>query len=403
MSEPRFVGWGAWEPVLALAFREIRDFFRDWRLVFPIVTLTLLFPVVATLTAQAVFDFMNRYGGNLIFRQANPFLLLVVGFFPITFSLVIALETFVGEKERRSLEPLLATPLSDGQLYLGKMVASLIPPLAGSYLGMGTYLLGLYLFQGWIPPLSLLAQVLALTTAEALVMVSGAVVVSSQTTSVRAANLLASFIILPMAFLIQAEAVVMFWGRYATLWWILAFLLLCNVLLVRMGTRLFNREELLGREIDVVDVRRLWRAFRRYLAWDWWWFGRPPRALPRSFRWLGWLAGLYLRELPAVLGRSRGGLAVGLASAVGAVALGWSIALRYPTPFSLGRPGPSFLGGVTAGFVLANNLRALAVGTLLGVFSFGVLSVAPLLGEVIRRVHEGRSVGEVFQRYHKYR
>ncbi|HIP86849.1 MAG TPA: ribose-phosphate pyrophosphokinase [Anaerolineales bacterium] len=32
-----------------------------------------------------------------------------------------------------------------------------------------------------------------------------------------------------------------------------------------------------------------------------------------------------------------------------------------------------------------------------------VLSVAPLLGEVIRRVHEGRSVGEVFKRYHKYR
>lgn len=32
-----------------------------------------------------------------------------------------------------------------------------------------------------------------------------------------------------------------------------------------------------------------------------------------------------------------------------------------------------------------------------------VLSVAPLLGEVILRVHEGRSVGEVFKRYHKYR
>lgn len=31
-----------------------------------------------------------------------------------------------------------------------------------------------------------------------------------------------------------------------------------------------------------------------------------------------------------------------------------------------------------------------------------VLSVAPLLGEVIRRVHEGRSVGEVFQHYSKY-
>jgi len=32
-----------------------------------------------------------------------------------------------------------------------------------------------------------------------------------------------------------------------------------------------------------------------------------------------------------------------------------------------------------------------------------VLSVASLLGEVIRRVHEGRSVGEMFRRYHTFR
>jgi len=32
-----------------------------------------------------------------------------------------------------------------------------------------------------------------------------------------------------------------------------------------------------------------------------------------------------------------------------------------------------------------------------------VLSVANLLGEVILRVHEGRSVGEVFQRYQRYK
>jgi ribose-phosphate pyrophosphokinase len=32
-----------------------------------------------------------------------------------------------------------------------------------------------------------------------------------------------------------------------------------------------------------------------------------------------------------------------------------------------------------------------------------VLSVANLLGEVILRVHEGRSVGEVFRRYHRYK
>ena len=32
-----------------------------------------------------------------------------------------------------------------------------------------------------------------------------------------------------------------------------------------------------------------------------------------------------------------------------------------------------------------------------------VLSVANLLGEVIQRVHEGRSVGEIFHRYQRYK
>ena len=52
-------------------------------------------------------------------------------------------------------------------------------------------------------------------------MVSGAVVVSTQTTSVRAANLLASFIVVPMALLIQGESIVMFWARYDILWWVI--------------------------------------------------------------------------------------------------------------------------------------------------------------------------------------
>ena len=79
--------------------------------------------------------FVERYGGELIIERLYPFLMLVVGFFPSTFSLVIGLETFVGEKERRSLEPLLTTPLTDFQLYLGKLLASTAPPVLASYLG----------------------------------------------------------------------------------------------------------------------------------------------------------------------------------------------------------------------------------------------------------------------------
>ena len=206
-------------PALIITNREVRDQFRDWRIIFPIVILTIFFPSLMNFTARQAVTFVERYGAPLIGYRLIPFLLMVVGFFPISVSLVIALESFVGEKERHSIEPLLCTPLSDWQLYLGKLLAAMVPPLLASYLGIGVYLLGTYLQVGWRPDPVLLLQIVLLTTVQALVMVSGAVVVSTQTTSVRAANLLASFIIIPMALLIQGESVIMFWARYSVLWW----------------------------------------------------------------------------------------------------------------------------------------------------------------------------------------
>ena len=205
---------------------------------------------------------MQRYGAPIVGERLIPFLLLIVGFFPISVSLVIALESFVGEKERRSIEPLLGSPLSDGQIYLGKLLAALLPPLLMAYLGITVYLVGVYKQVGWTAPPVLLVQVLLLTMVQALLMVSGAVVISSQATSVRSANLLASFIIIPMALLIQGEAIIMFWARYSVLWWVIVGQVFIAILLIRTGVAHFNREELLGRELDALNLGWAFRQFR---------------------------------------------------------------------------------------------------------------------------------------------
>jgi len=253
-------------PAWVVARRELRDQFRDWRIMVPIIGLTLFFPALMNFTAARIVGFVERHGAPIIGQRLIPFLLMIVGFFPISISLVIALESFVGEKERRSIEPLLSSPLEDWQLYLGKLVASTVPPLTASFLGILVYLIAVYHQVGWKPEPALLFQIVTLTVVQALLMVSGAVVVSTQATSTRAANLLASLIIIPVAFLIQWESLVMFWGRYDTLWWVVFGLLVVTGLLVRMGVVHFNREELLGREMDVLDLRgsarRFWRVFR---------------------------------------------------------------------------------------------------------------------------------------------
>jgi ABC-type transport system involved in multi-copper enzyme maturation permease subunit/uncharacterized membrane protein SpoIIM required for sporulation len=257
---------------LIITRREVRDSFRDWRIIAPIIILTFLFPFIAPFVAGRFSDFVAGYGAEIVGERTIPFMLMIVGFFPISISLVIALETFVGEKERRSLEPLLSTPLTNTELYIGKMLAAMIPPLLASLGGMAVYLGSLVFGDlAWRPPAALIVQIIVLTVAQALVMVTGAVVVSSQATSTRAANLLASFIIIPMALLINGESAIMFLAPDAespngigALWAIIVGMLAVVVLLLRVGNSIFNREELLGRTIDQLNLRGAFSRIGRY-------------------------------------------------------------------------------------------------------------------------------------------
>lgn len=371
---PARPGWSL-ARALIVTNREVRDQMRDWRIVVPVVALTLLFPLLMNFTAGQILTFVGQYGANIVGERLIPFLLMVVGFFPISVCLVIALESFVGEKERFSLEPLLSSPLADTELYLGKLLAATLPPLLASYLGIAVYLAGLAFSVQWYPNPGLLAQIVALTTVQALVMVAGAVVVSSQTTSVRAANLLASFIIIPFALLVQGESVVMFWGQYDVLWAILVGLILILAALVRLGVRLFNREELLGRDLDELNVRNVVRTFASAFV-----------GAGRGAGLLGW----YRREVAAALGRIGQPLLVVSAALLAAFAFGYSQAPAYPLPLKTDAAGLApriaenlaafgFLSPAGVAWVFGTNVRALALASAAGAFSWGVLGLVLLM------------------------
>jgi ABC-type transport system involved in multi-copper enzyme maturation permease subunit len=124
-----------------VARREFTDQFRDWRIVVPMLVLVTAFPFIADDTTRQAVNFMNRYGGSVILDHLIPFVVLVIGFFPLSFTLVVALESFVGEKERGTIEPLLSSPLDDLHLYLGKLLVGISTPLVFSYASIGIYLL----------------------------------------------------------------------------------------------------------------------------------------------------------------------------------------------------------------------------------------------------------------------
>lgn len=255
-------------PVWLVAQRELRDQFRDWRVLLPMIILTLGFPFLMNEFAKQTVDFMNQFDANLILDRFVPFSILIIGFFPLTVSLVVALESFVGEKERGTIEPLLSAPFDDWQLYFGKLLVGAATPLTASYISIALYL-WMVSQQGLdLPSASVLFQLLLLTTAHAILMVSAAIVISVQSTSVKAANLLASFIVLPVALLMQGEAVMLFWGNDQVLWLAVAGVLILALLLIRVGISHFQREYLLGREIDTLNFKWMLRTFWKNFKGD---------------------------------------------------------------------------------------------------------------------------------------
>jgi len=216
-------------------------------------------------------------------------------------------------------------------------------------------------------------------------MVSGAVVVSSQTTSVRAANMLASFIIIPMALLVQAVSILMFWGQYDVIWWVIVGLCVVDLILVRMGVRIFNREEILSKEMDEINLGSITRNLVGY-------FLRPPEDALRGRASARFdLVRMYRHDIPALVRMHWLPLVVVVVALAAAILMGTVYAADYPLPASSIRleslpqnafeqlPQVSFLPRFSVSGVFLNNLRSLVLAGLLAIFSFGVLALVLLM------------------------
>ena len=365
---------------LIITKREMRDSMRDWRIIAPIILLTFFFPFLAQAAASWIAGFLAQYGAEFIGEQFIPLMLMIVGFFPISISLVIALETFVGEKERLSLEPLLSTPLTNTELYIGKTLSSMIPPLIASFGGMSFYLFTLSLGETtWTPPFMVIFQMFILTIVQALVMVTGAVVVSSQATTTRSANLLASFIIIPMTLVINAEAIIIFVAPDArsetgisSLWMIALGMVIVTILLLRVGNSIFNREELLGRMIDSINLSSIFSKIWQYIrAYD-----DDGTTASNLIEW-------YIKSIPYSLNKIR--TAMGITTLVFIVyfIIGMWVGTLANFQLPLDNVESQFSAISTASlntdmeqlssaWIFANNNRVIAIGFFLSIISFGV-------------------------------
>jgi uncharacterized membrane protein SpoIIM required for sporulation len=191
---------------------------------------------------------------------------------------------------------------------------------------------------------------------------------------VKAANLMASFIIIPVAILMQGETALLFWGNNQVLWLAVVAVLIMAGLIIRLGLAHFQREYLLGREIDILNIRWMWKTFWGYFKGD-----------AHSFLdWYRLSVGETLRKLrkPIVLLVILAIVGVGVTYAWSTVNL--QTYLDSAKPEQLDELQKQFFGGgdsaaggaqISFSYLFLHNVQAALLIGFFGMFSFGVLGV----------------------------
>jgi len=209
--------------------------------VFPV---TFIFALNAQATSLTHVQLLTAAGQ--VANEATTFLILIAAFLPS----IVGSYSFVGEKIEKSLEPLLATPTTDGELLLGKSLASFVPCLAATFIGgaisasildVWSYTkLGVLLLPDvyWLMVLFVMAPLVCIMSVEA------NVIVSSRMNDIRAAQQIGSLISLPLIlFVILAAATALASVLMAVL--VIAVLAVVDVTLFYLSKKTFKREEIL--------------------------------------------------------------------------------------------------------------------------------------------------------------
>jgi ABC-2 type transport system permease protein len=171
---------------------------------------------------------------------------------PITGAMALASHAIVGEKQARTLEPLLATPVSTLDLLLAKVLGALVPSLAITVAGLLLYLIGIVAFAepGVVRALfsaRTLILVVLVGPGSALLALQTAIVISSRVNDARTAQQFGVLIIVPLTMLLVAQFTGSIWLTARMLSAIGAGLLIAWVLLLLFSAVLFERESILTR------------------------------------------------------------------------------------------------------------------------------------------------------------
>lgn len=244
--------------VRVLMMKEWREAFKGGKTIW-IGTVAVLLILLGFLLFQ-LFQFrgfdridpeeLSRVVGALFLGPLFYFLM-----FPLVIPHSIAIYAIMSEKEQKSLEPLLATPLRTEELFVGKALASILPALGITWMAFALFV---GVVQFLLPPMvlevawqqfgSIWLMALGLfAPLAAAFMTFASMAIATRVSDLRTAQLLSSFAMLPVllsAFFLVFQHLL---GRPMLLGPLALGIFVLDLGLVWLNVKLFRREEILTR------------------------------------------------------------------------------------------------------------------------------------------------------------
>jgi len=251
--------------------KEWAQVYKNRMVVFSIVLMPLLFTAIPLImlgvtrgvgeTALSASEIPAQFaevcpadltGGECFqFYLISSFMLMFM-MTPLMIPVNIAAFSIVGEKTTRSLEPLLATPITTLELLMGKNLAATIPAVLATWLGFLLFIIGTVLLSSrrmvgaLLDPLWLVA-VFVVGPLLAVLSVNVSIMVSSRVNDPRVAEQLSGVVILPLLLLFFGQISGFLIINRTMVLVMAAALLLLDAVLIVLAERTFQREAILTR------------------------------------------------------------------------------------------------------------------------------------------------------------
>jgi ABC-2 type transport system permease protein len=187
---------------------------------------------------------------ELRFALLSSFLVLFQ-MIPMVVPLSIASHSIVGEKQNRSLEPLLATPIRTEELLFAKAIAAAVPGVIATWLGFILFAIGARfavtdeVYDKLILGPTWLVSIIVLTPLFTLLTVGLSMIISSRVKDPNTAQQLGSLIILPLIGVLVGQMIGVVNSNIGVIITTAVIMILLDFGVLSMAVRLFRREEIL--------------------------------------------------------------------------------------------------------------------------------------------------------------